>query len=136
MEPTQRTFSIGYFILTFVVLLVVQALLFAPHSENLSYRDFKALLKAGKVEDLSIGERTITGRLKTDGLEGLLPPEKITALQPGKGEHRFVTVKVIERKSRVINPKEKQIVAKLLIEQEVIDRGTLAMLLEGTRPVA
>jgi cell division protease FtsH len=94
MQPTQRTFSIGYFILTFVVLLAVQALLFAPHSENLSYRDFKALLKAGKVEDLSVGERTIAGRLKTEGLEGLLPPEKITELQPGKGAHRFVTVRV------------------------------------------
>jgi cell division protease FtsH len=85
MEPTQRTFSIGYFIVTFVVLLAVQALLFAPHSENLSYRDFKALLKAGKVEDLSVSERSIAGRLKTEGLEGLLPPEKITELQPGKG---------------------------------------------------
>jgi hypothetical protein len=43
------------FILTFVVLLLMQALLFAPHTENLSYRDFKALLKAGKVEALSGG---------------------------------------------------------------------------------
>lgn len=95
MQPTQHHFSIWYFLLTFVVLLLFQFLLFAPHSENLSYRDFKTFLKAGKVEDLALGERTITGRLKTEGLEGLLPAEKIKELQQmGKGEHRFVTVKV------------------------------------------
>ncbi len=95
MKPTQQRFSIWYFIATFVGLLLIQSLLFAPHTENISYRDFKLLLKAGKVEDLALGERTIAGRLKTDGLEGLLPAEKITELQRvGQGEHRFVTVKL------------------------------------------
>src|SRR5215831_14178772 len=95
MEPPQQKFSIVYFILTFVVLLLMQALLFGPHTENLSYRDFKVLLKAGKVTDLTIGERTISGRLKLEGLEGLLPEAKIKALQQfGKDDHRFVTVKV------------------------------------------
>jgi cell division protease FtsH len=95
MEPPQQKFSIVYFILTFVVLLLVQALLFGPHTENLSYRDFKVLLKAGKVTDLTIGERTISGRLKMEGLEGLLPEAKIKELQQfGKDDHRFVTVKV------------------------------------------
>jgi cell division protease FtsH len=95
MQPTQQKFSIVYVILAFVGLLLMQALLFGPHTENLSYRDFKTLLKADKVEDLAIGERTITGRLKTEGLEGLLPKEKIEELQRfGKGEHRFITVRV------------------------------------------
>jgi cell division protease FtsH len=95
MQPTQQKFSIVYVILAFVGLLLLQALLFGPHTENLSYRDFKTLLKADKVEDLAIGERTITGRLKTEGLEGLLPKEKIEELQRfGKGEHRFITVRV------------------------------------------
>jgi cell division protease FtsH len=95
MQPTQQKFSIVYVILAFAGLLLMQALLFGPHTENLSYRDFKTLLKADKVEDLAIGERTITGRLKTEGLEGLLPKEKIEELQRfGKGEHRFSTVKV------------------------------------------
>jgi cell division protease FtsH len=95
MQPTQQKFSIVYVILAFVGLLLMQALLFGPHTENLSYRDFKTLLKADKVEDLAIGERTITGGLKTEGLEGLLPKEKIEALQRfGKGEHRFITVRV------------------------------------------
>lgn len=95
MEPRQQKFSIGYFIVTFVGLLLLQFLLFAPHTENLSYRDFKGLLKAGTVEDLTLGAQTITGRLKLEGLEGLLPSEKIKELQAfGHGECRFVTVKV------------------------------------------
>jgi cell division protease FtsH len=59
----------------------MQALLFGPHTENLFYGDFKTLLKADKGEGLAISERTITGRLKTEGLEGLLPKEKIEELQ-------------------------------------------------------
>jgi hypothetical protein len=65
--------SIGYFLLTVLGLWLIQSVFFAPQRENLSYRDFKTLLKAGKVVDLLLGERTITGRLITDGVEGLLP---------------------------------------------------------------
>jgi cell division protease FtsH len=95
MEPKQKRFSVWYFLAMFVVLLAIQQVLFAPHAENLAYSDFKALLKAGKVADLTVGERLIAGRLKSDGLEGLLPKEKMDELQKfGKGEHRFVTVRV------------------------------------------
>ncbi|MBI4639669.1 MAG: ATP-dependent zinc metalloprotease FtsH [Candidatus Tectomicrobia bacterium] len=95
MNPIQQKFSIWYLILAFAALLLMQFLLFMPHTENLSYRDFKVLLKAGKVEDLIIGERTISGHLKVEGLEGLLSQQKLGELrQLGKGEHQFVTVKV------------------------------------------
>ena len=95
MLSTQQKFSIGYVLLTLLGLLLIQSVFFAPQSETLSYRDFKTLLKAGKVVDLLVGERTITGRLTTDGLAGLLPTEKIEALQKlGQGEHRFRTVKL------------------------------------------
>ena len=95
MLSPQQKFSVGYFLLTLLGLLLIQSVFFAPQSETLSYRDFKTLLKAGKVVDLLVGERTITGRLTTDGLAGLLPTEKIEALQKlGQGEHRFRTVKL------------------------------------------
>ena len=95
MPSTKQKFSIGYFILAFLGLFLIQTLFFAPQSENLSYRDFKTLLRAGKVADLSLGERTITGRLMTDGLEGLFPPAKLKAFrQGGQGESRFVTVQL------------------------------------------
>ena len=95
MLSTQQKFSIGYFIIMLLGLVLIQTVFFAPQSENLSYRDFKTLLKAGKVLDLLLWERTITGRLRTDGLEGLLPPAQIKALRTsGHGEPRFVTVQL------------------------------------------
>ena len=95
MPSTQQKIAIGYFILAFLGMFLIQTLFFAPQSENLSYRDFKTLLKAGKVADLSLGERTITGRLSTAGLEGLLPQVKREEIRTsGHGEPRFVTVKV------------------------------------------
>jgi len=95
MLSSQQKFSIGYSILTVLGLLLIHTMFFAPQSENLSYRDFKTLLKAGKVIDLTLEERTITGRLTTDGLEGLLPPAKMAELRKfGQGEHRFITVQL------------------------------------------
>jgi hypothetical protein len=91
MPSTQQKFSIGYFILAFLGLFLIHTLFFAPQSENLSYRDFKTLLRAGKVADLSLGERTITGRLITDGLEGLLPSARLKEFRKvGQGEYRFL----------------------------------------------
>src|SRR6266478_4873004 len=95
MPLLRRMSPMGSFILTFMALSLLQSALLIPHSATLSYRDFKALLKAGKVVDLSLGERTITGRLTTVGLEGLLSKEKIAELQQfGQGAQRFTTVKV------------------------------------------
>jgi cell division protease FtsH len=95
MLSPQQKFSIGYFLLTLLGLLLIQSVFFAPQSETLSYRDFKTLLKTGKVIDILLWERTITGRLSTDGLEGLLPQATIEALRKGgPGEQRFVTVKL------------------------------------------
>jgi cell division protease FtsH len=68
---------------------------FTFQSETLSSRDFKTLLKAGKVIDLLLKAHTISGRLSTDGLADLLPQmpsEKRRTF--GQGEHRFVTVQL------------------------------------------
>ena len=95
MEPKQRHFSIGYFILAFVGLLLIQSVLFAPHTETVSYNEFKALLRKGKVADLVLDKQTIAGTLSPEGLEGVLPKEKVAELkQYGKGAHRFTTARV------------------------------------------
>lgn len=95
MEKKQQQFSFWYFFTVLLILMVLQNYLFGSHVENLSYSDFKSLLKAGNVEQLIIGQRRIAGRLKTEGLEGLLPNEKVDELKRfGKGEHRFSTVRV------------------------------------------
>lgn len=94
MEKKQQ-FSLWYFVITLLILLTLQSFLFAPHTENISYSDFKMLLKAGKVGELVIGERVISGCLKSEGLEGLLPKEQMEQIQQlGKEEHRFVTFRV------------------------------------------
>ena len=93
MPLLRRMYPMGSFILTFMALSLLQSALLVPHSATLSYRDFKALLKAGKVVEISLGERTISGRLTPAGLEELLPKEKIAELQQfGQGVYRFTTV--------------------------------------------
>jgi cell division protease FtsH len=95
MEPKQRKFSIGYLVLAFLAMLLIQSVFFAPHPENLTYNEFKALLKKGKVSNLTLDKQSITGTLATEGLEGILSKEKVEELKSaGKGPHRFVTTRV------------------------------------------
>ena len=98
MEQNQRRFSIWYFVAAFFVLLAVENFLMGAITENLTYNEFKALLKAGKVTEVTIADKVITGRLKPEGLEGLLPPDKIKDVQRfGSGDQRFVVVRVDDR---------------------------------------
>ena len=95
MEQNQRRFSIWYFVAAFLVLLAIENFLMGAITENLTYNEFKALLKAGKITEVTLTDRMITGRLKQEGLEGLLPKEKIAEIQRfGTGEQRFVVVRV------------------------------------------
>ena len=94
MEHKQRTFSIGYSIAALIVLFLVQSLLFAPHAETVSYSEFKALVKKGKVSDLVLDKQAISGTLAVDGLEGLIPKEKLEQLKGSGATHRFITTRV------------------------------------------
>lgn len=96
MEKQQQQFSLWYFLVVFLLILAMQSFLFAPHAENLAYSEFKVLLQENKVNNVALGERAITGTLKSNGLDGLLPKKKIEELKRfGEGkEHRFVTVRV------------------------------------------
>ena len=95
MEANQHQFSLGYIIAVLLALMTLQGLFFAPHTENLSYSDFKKLVAQGKVSDLTLARDTISGALSPTGLEGLLPAEKIAELKRyGEGAHRFVTNRV------------------------------------------
>jgi len=81
MEQRQKQFSIWYFLAAIAIMLAIQNLFFSPHTANLSYSEFKTLLRAGKVADLAVEERAIRGKLKPEGLEGLLPKEKLEELK-------------------------------------------------------
>jgi cell division protease FtsH len=95
METKQRTFSLWYAVLAFLVLFGIQAYLLAPRPENLPYSEFKTLVKAGKVSDLVLYKDTITGTLSPTGLDKILSKEKIEKLKRfGKGAHQFVTARV------------------------------------------
>src|SRR5438874_8895167 len=81
MEPKQRTFSIGYLAIALIAMFILQSVLFAPHAENLSYSEFKTLVKKGKVSNLTLDKQTVSGTLSTKGLETLLPKEKLDELK-------------------------------------------------------
>ena len=95
MEQNQRRFSVWYFVAAFLVLLAIENFLMGAITENLTYNEFKALLKAGKITEVTLTDKVITGRLRQEGLDGLLPKEKIAEIQRfGSGEQRFVVVRV------------------------------------------
>jgi cell division protease FtsH len=95
MEPKQRRFSVWYTVLAMLVFFGIQAILLAPRPENMSYSEFKALLRAGKVSELALYKDTIEGTLSPAGLEGILSKEKIEEIKrSGKSSPNFVTTRV------------------------------------------
>jgi len=95
MEPKQRTFSMWYTVVAMLVLLGIQAFLLMPHPESMSYSEFKALLRAGKVSELGLYRDTIEGTFSPTGLEGVLSKEKIEEItRSGKSAPDFVTTRV------------------------------------------
>ena len=95
MEQNQRKFSIWYFIGAFIVLLALENFILGAITETLTYSEFKALLRAGKISEVAIGDRMINGRLKAEGLDGVLPPDKVAEIKRfGGADQRFVVVRV------------------------------------------
>jgi cell division protease FtsH len=95
MEPRKRNFAVGLFALIFIAISVNQFQVFAPRATNVSYSEFKALVRKGKVANLTLGKETIGGTLSTEGLEGLLPKESVEEVKRLGGATRpFVTARV------------------------------------------
>ena len=64
MEQKQQRFSIGYFILAFVVLLMIQSYFATPHTQTITYSQFKNLVQKGLIENVAIGENIIHGTVR------------------------------------------------------------------------
>lgn len=95
MEPKPRTFSMWYAVVAIVLCLPGQALLLAPRPDEVSYSEFKALLKAGKVSEVGLYKNTIEGTLSPAGLEAVLSKEKVERIKHlGEGTYAFVTTRV------------------------------------------
>jgi cell division protease FtsH len=76
----QPKFALGYVVAILVALTLMEFLALAPRAENVSYSDFKALLRKGKVSDLVLDRQSISGIYAGEG--------------PQAGSHRFVTARV------------------------------------------
>jgi cell division protease FtsH len=94
-KPSQLWTGITLVAVLAVVVMLLRAVPSIPTAESLSYSEFKTLLRAGKVVEATVGAETITGTLARQGLEQLLPAERVTKLPPADaGTVRFLTPRV------------------------------------------
>ncbi len=97
MEPRQQKFSIWYGVVAMLTILAIQTLFLSDQVETLPYSDFKVLLKAGKIKDVSVGEQDITGTFITEGVDALLSKPQVEDIhRAGKGDHAFLTLRVTD----------------------------------------
>lgn len=95
MEKHQQQFSLWYFLIAFILILAFQNYFYTTQVEDLPYSTFKTLLKAGKLRDISVTDQTISGVLINQGLEGLLPRDKLEKIRRiEQDELRFKTTRV------------------------------------------
>jgi cell division protease FtsH len=77
------------------LMVVIQEFFSAPRTATLSYSEFKLLVKAAQITEVSIGEQSITGRFNLDGMSNVLPAERATELRRDQaGTREFVVVRV------------------------------------------
>jgi cell division protease FtsH len=98
MDKRKRQLSIGYFMLAFFTILMIQNYFGRAHVETINYSQFKALLKKDLVSDVAIRDTTIDGNLKGAAAKEILTPEKLKKISPeiveGKKPLPFETVRV------------------------------------------
>jgi cell division protease FtsH len=98
MDKWRQQFSIGYFFVALLLLFLLQTYLASPQVETINYSQFKALAKKGLVANLVVGEKTIHGEIKPEGIKEALPAERLKALgdavKDGKKAIPFITVRV------------------------------------------
>jgi cell division protease FtsH len=73
--------ALWYWVLGFLVFMLFQSVAGVFTSTPLAYSDFKQLLYAGKVTEVSLSDTAINGSLKNTGLESILSREKVDALK-------------------------------------------------------
>jgi len=89
----RHQFSLWYFVIALLAIVAIQDY-FSVSVHDLAYSDFKALVRAGKVKDVALGEQTISGTVTAEGLEPVLSKESIERLKLAPGENRFTTLRV------------------------------------------
>ena len=90
----KQTFSLWYVLAALVGMILLQEFFTPRHTQTLTYSEFKQALVAGKLDDVVIADGIATGKLRAEGLDQILPKDKLEALKRTSGEHGFATVLV------------------------------------------
>ncbi len=97
-DKKYRPAPIWYFVVTVLLVLLVQNLVATTHVEIISYSQFKALVKKDLVKDLVIRDSVIAGSLKGAAAKEIFPPERLKEMPPealaGEKLLHFETVRV------------------------------------------
>ncbi|MFH0809309.1 MAG: ATP-dependent zinc metalloprotease FtsH [Pseudomonadota bacterium] len=87
-------FSIWYFVLAVLLILIFQQLFAAQDVQQITYNQFKNLVRAGKIGEVVISPEIISGTVRdTKGLERILPLEKAERYSQLK-QPTFVTPRI------------------------------------------
>ncbi|MPZ78093.1 MAG: ATP-dependent zinc metalloprotease FtsH [Deltaproteobacteria bacterium] len=82
MEKKQRRLSIGYFILAFLTILLIQNYFGGAHVEVISYSQFKSLLNKNLISEVALGETIVEGKMKGEAVKEIFTPEKLKTVSP------------------------------------------------------
>jgi len=95
MGNKKQQFSIWYFFISLTIILLMQTYLLAPRPEVINYSQFKSLVKQNLVTDVAVGNETIHGNIKAEGVKQALSEEKLKQIKhDGKSAVPFMTVRV------------------------------------------
>ena len=89
MENRQQ-FTLWYYLGAIILFFAAQSYFAREHVGVLPYSDFKALIQAGKVSDVTIGSETISGTVDLTGVEKLLPAPALETLKKQTAEQATV----------------------------------------------
>ena len=94
IDPKQK-FSLWYLIGVAIIVLALQYWARTSTFETLAYSDFKTLLQAGKLSNLTLKDTTISGTIDLHDTQALLPADTWKSLtRNNQLTHDFITVRV------------------------------------------
>ena len=81
MMDKRQQWSTWYFLGVIVLMFAMQTYFASEHVETLPYSDFKTLLQAGKIKEITVGSETISGTVDMTGIEKLLPAPVVESMK-------------------------------------------------------
>ncbi len=92
---SKHQFSIWYFLLVLTFFVAIQSFISTPYTETLAYSDFKKLVYAQKIDNLTISEDLIVGDVRPEGLEDVIASEKLQNIRrTATDDYHFRTVRI------------------------------------------